>query len=190
MSETTEQKCESGRCSPIVCPACVVATRFPQAVRAVLLVFLAVVLAAIANQVNPLGISWELSSAGRVGIPRSYEGLLPEVPAKVALGMLDSGDVIFLDSREAKDYIKDHIPGAINVPMREWAKAWPKVEGQMPKDGRYLLYCYGAKCGLSTRQAKVMLELGYQHLTVLEYGWKEWCEAGYPTAQPPEGSGQ
>ena len=187
MPETTEQKCESGTCSPLACPACVVATRFPHAARAVLLVFLAVVLAAFANQLNPLGIPWELSAGGRVGIPRVYEGRLPEAPAKVALGMLQSGNVIFLDSREAKDYAKNHIPGAVSLPMRDWDNAWPKVAGRLPRQGSYLLYCYGAKCGLSTRQAKRMLELGYQHLTVLEYGWKEWTEAGYPTEQHPEG---
>ena len=188
MSETTKQKCESGTCSPIVCPMCEAASRFPHVVRAVLLVFLALVLAAIANQLNPRGISWTISPGGRVGIPRRFEGLLPEVPAKVALGMLQSGNVTFLDSREAKDYQADHIARAVSLPMHDWEKAWPQAQPNLPRDGRYLLYCYGAKCGLSTRQAKRMLELGYQHVTVLEHGWKEWTEAGYPTEKHPEGA--
>jgi len=180
-----KQLCESGTCSPIACPMCEAASRFPHAVRAVLLVFLAVVLAAIANQINPRGIPWEISLGGRVGIPRAFEGQLPEVPAKVALGMLQSGEVTFLDSRETKDYQADHTPGAINLPMRDWERVWPKAQRDLPRDGKYLLYCYGAKCGLSTRQAKRLLELGYEHVTVLEHGWKEWTEAGYPTERRP-----
>jgi len=194
----TEHQCEKvgqelASChgaSPIACPMCEAASRFPHAVRAVLLVFLAVVLAAIGNQINPWGIRWEISPGGRVGIPRAFEGQLPEVPAKVALEMLQSGEVTFLDSREAKDYAADHISGAISLPIRDWAKVWPKAQRDLPRDGTYLLYCYGAKCGLSTRQAKRMLELGYQHVTVLEHGWKEWTEAGYPTQQHPEGRAQ
>lgn len=166
---------------------CGLAARFPHLSRAVLLVSLAFLLAALVNQLNPRGIPWDIGPGGRVGIPRAYEGRLPEVPARVALAMWQSGDVTFLDSREAKDYDVDHIPGAINVSMRDWEEVWPKVRGQLPRDGKYLLYCYGAKCGLSTRQAKRLLELGYEHVTILEYGWKEWTEAGYPTAQHPEG---
>ncbi len=30
-------------------------------------------------------------------------------------------------------------------------------------------------------------ELGYQHPTVLEYGWKEWTAAGYRTEKGPRG---
>jgi rhodanese-related sulfurtransferase len=185
--ETTEQKCESGACSPLVCPMCEAATRVPHLLRAILLVFFSVVLAAIADQLNPRGIPWAISPGGRVGIPRAFEGQLPEVPAKVAFGMLQSGKVVFLDSREAKDFAADHIPGAVSLSMRDWGKVWPKAKGKLPRDGRYLLYCYGAKCGLSTRQGKRMLEEGYQHVTVLEHGWKEWTEAGYPTEQRPEG---
>ncbi len=185
-----KQSCESGTCFPIACPMCEAASRCQHLIRAILLVFLAVVLAAIANQINPRGLPWEISPGGRAGIPRAFEGQMPEVPAKVALGMLQSGEVTFLDSREAKDYAADHIPGALNLPMREWENVWPQAQRDLPRDGKYLLYCYGGTGGLSTRQAKRLLELGYRNVTVLAHGWKEWTEAGYPTEQHPEGRAQ
>ncbi len=32
-----------------------------------------------------------------------------------------------------------------------------------------------------------MAQLGYPHLIILEHGWKEWQEAGYPTVAHPQG---
>ena len=169
------------------CPLCMLLVRFPHAARAALLLCLAFAVAAAANLANPLGIRWTLSPDGRVGIPRIYEERLPEVSAKEALAMLKTHSAVFVDTRDAKDYKVDRIPGAINLPMRDWQNSWPKVRSQLPKGAYLLLYCYGGKCGLSTRAGKRLLELGYQHPIVLEYGWKEWQKAGYATEKTAKG---
>lgn len=169
------------------CPLCTLAARVPHVVRAAVLVALAVLVAPVTNQLNPLGIPWLLPASGRPGIPRVYERRLPEVKAAKARDLLHQGDVVFLDSRDEKDYKLDHVPGAVNVPMRDWERAWPKMRDNLPRERTYLLYCYGAKCGLSTRQAKRMLGLGYTHLVILEHGWAEWTKAGYETVLHPKG---
>ncbi len=185
----TPETCETAASGSLVdsCPLCALASRGPHVVRALLLIAAAVVLAAITNQVNFLGLPWRLPASGRPGIPRVLERQLVEVKAAQARALLQAGQVIVLDSRDAKDYRLDHIAGAISVPMRDWEKAWPKVKDALPKDRVYLLYCYGAKCGLSTREAKRLAVLGYPHLLILEHGWKEWQEAGYPTIAHPQG---
>ncbi|MCJ7751932.1 MAG: hypothetical protein MUQ65_12690, partial [Armatimonadetes bacterium] len=94
---------------------------------------------------------------------------------------------LFVDSRDAADYAKDHIPGAVNLPMRKWAELWPQAESQLPRDRTLVLYCYGAHCGLSTRQGKALLEEGYEDLVVLDYGWSTWTKYGQPTVRHPEG---
>jgi len=160
------------------------ARRFPHVIRAAALVGIAFICAALTNAANPLGIRWTPSPDGRIGLPRVFEKRLPEVNARQALEMLRSGKAIFVDSRDAKDYQDNHIPGALNIPMREWNTAWPKMRHRLPKTRTLLLYCYGGKCGLSTRMAKRLLELGYQKPVILEYGWKEWTEARYPTVSP------
>jgi rhodanese-related sulfurtransferase len=53
----------------------------------------------------------------------------------------------------------------------------------LPRDRTLVLYCYGKHCGLSTRQGKRLLELGYDKLMVLDYGWMAWTKAGYPTVR-------
>ncbi len=164
--------------------------RFPHAARAVVLVAIAFLFAACTNAVNPLGIRWTLSPDGRMGLPRVFEDRLPEVNAPEALRMWKSGAAVFIDARDAEDYQEDHIPGAISLPMREWNTAWPKVRQHIPRDGTLLLYCYGGKCGLSTRMAKRLLELGYWHPVILEYGWQEWTEAGCPTERTSGAAGE
>ena len=160
--------------------------RFPYASRAAALAALALLLAALANAAHPLGLRWRPGPDGRIGIPRAYESRLPQITAAEAFAMLQSGEAIFLDSRDAKDFAKDHIPAALNLPMRKWAEVWPGVKTRLPRQAAYVLYCYGGQCGLSTRQGKRLLPLGYDHLFILDYGWKAWSDAGHPTARHPK----
>ena len=161
--------------------------RLPHAVRAVVLVAVALIAAAVYNAANPLGLPWGPSAGNRVGLPRAFESRLPEIDAAQALSLYEAGEVLFVDSRDAKDYDRDHIPGAVSFPMRRWFELWPEMRSRLPKDRTLVLYCYGAHCGLSTRQGKALLEQGYDKLIVLDYGWATWTKHGLPTVEHPEG---
>jgi rhodanese-related sulfurtransferase len=161
--------------------------RFPQARRAFALLCLAAGAAAIWNARLPLGIPWLPSPGNRVGIPRAFEHRLPEINAARALTLYRAGEALFVDSRDPDDYDEDHIPGALSLPQREWAKVWPKMKDSLPRDRLLVLYCYGAHCGLSTRQGKALLEQGHDRLVVLDYGWAAWTKAGNPTLEHPKG---
>jgi len=172
-------------------PACIctwAVARFPHVARAAALVGLALLVGAIYNALNPEGIRWTLSPDGRVGIPRVLESRLPEISAAEALAILKAGDAIFVDSRDEKDYQKDHIAGAINIPMRKWAEQEQRVPKLLPREAKIVLYCYGGACGLSTQMGKRLLEMGYQHPIVLRRGWAEWTEAKYPAARQSAGA--
>ena len=164
--------------------------RFPQAARAAVLLALALAVAALGNAANPMGIRWLPSAGGRVGIPRAFESRLPEIGAREAYALWQVGEAIFVDARDRSDYHKDHIPRAINIPMREWHEVWQEATAQLPRDAELVLYCYGFHCGLSTRMGKRLLELGYERPIVLRRGWAEWTEAGYPTVRSPKGKGR
>ncbi len=159
------------------------AKRFPYAARAFVLFCVAALAALVWNAHLPLGIPWTPSPGNRVGIPRAFENRLPEINAAKALQLYESGEALFVDSRDGKDYDGDHIPGAVSLPMTDWAIAWPKVKAKLPRNRQLVLYCYGAHCGLSTRQAKALLEQGYSRLLILDYGWAAWMKAGNPTVK-------
>ncbi len=182
---------ERGPSCPLVCGSISLirwgVRRFPHAARAAGLLVLALLLGAACNAANPLGIRWLPSPDGRVGLPRVFESRLPQIDAAQALALLQSGQAIFVDSRDQKDYQADHIPGAINIPQRKWVELWPDTRSQLPRDQTLVLYCYGGHCGLSTRQGKRLLQEGYENLLVLERGWEEWTEAGCPTQRRPQG---
>lgn len=194
MAETNAGRGEpidTGACCPIAAGAgCMVRwglRRFPHAARAASLLLVALIVGATYNAANPLGIPWLPSPGNRIGIPRAFETRLPQINALQAMSLYQAGDALFVDSRDADDYARDHIPGAVNLPMRKWAELWPQAEPQLPKDRTLVLYCYGAHCGLSTRQGKTLLEEGYDDLVVLDYGWSTWTKHGQPTARHPEG---
>ncbi len=182
---------ESRACCPIANETSAVlrwaVARFPHAVRAALFLVLAVAAGVVYNAANPLGLPWLPSPGNRVGIPRVFETRLPQINARQAMSLYEAGDALFVDSRDAADYAKDHIPGAVNLPMRKWAELWPQAQSKLPRDRTLVLYCYGAHCGLSTRQGKALLEEGYEDLVVLDYGWSTWTKHGQPTVRRPEG---
>ncbi len=147
----------------------------------------ALLVGAVYNMANPLGIRWHQSPDGRIGIPRAYESRLPQINVDEALSILRSHGAVFVDSRDKKDYDRDHIPGAISFAQRRWVEVWPEMKSQLPPDAAYVLYCYGSHCGLSTRQGKRLLAEGYERLLVLDRGWNGWREAGHPTNRDPNG---
>ena len=163
-------------------------SRFPHAVRGAALVAIAFGLAAASNAMHPLGIRWLQSPDGRIGIPRVFESRLPEISAKDGFALIKSGTAVVIDARDQKDYHKDHIPGAISIPMRKWAEVWPPFAGKPPRNTPILIYCYGGECGLATRMGKRLLELGYEKPIVLRRGWTAWVKAGYPTLRKPQGA--
>jgi len=195
MSRLEPEKTVVGRPPVCACPIACALTglsrltlrRFPHAVRALALVSVALAAGAMWNARLPLGIPWLPSPGNRVGIPRAFESKLPEIDAAQALALYEASDALFVDSRDRKDYERDHVPGAISLPMREWVKLWPRIRDRVPRDRLLVLYCYGAHCGLSTRQAKALLEDGYEKLVILDYGWEAWTKAGNPTVRQPKG---
>jgi rhodanese-related sulfurtransferase len=176
---------------PIVCGGARLlswaALRVPHALRAAALLLVTLVAAAVYNAATPFGIPWGPSPDNRVGIPRVFESRLPQIDAAKALSLYEAGEALFVDSRDEDDYERDHIPGAVSAPMRRWAEIWPDIESEFPRDRLLVLYCYGAHCGLSTRQGKELLRQEYGKLVVLDYGWSAWTDHGHPTVEHPEG---
>ncbi len=77
-----------------------------------------------------------------------------------------------IDARDAAQFAKGHIPGAINI---EWRQAVAR-RGELPQDRMVLIYC---NTGTLSAQAVFALRLlGYDNVKVLQNGFEGWKDKG------------
>lgn len=77
-----------------------------------------------------------------------------------------------LDVRDAVQYAKEHIPGAVNL---EWRQVIAQRQS-IPKDKPVLIYC---NTGSLSAQAGFALRLaGYDNVRILQGGFAEWKAKG------------
>jgi rhodanese-related sulfurtransferase len=85
--------------------------------------------------------------------------------------MMASGNAMLVDVRQPEDYAKGHIPGAVNIPIRELAKNLDKL----PTDKPVVLSCAsGLRCTIGTTSLQI---LGYDNVRTFFPSYKGWTEA-------------
>jgi rhodanese-related sulfurtransferase len=85
-------------------------------------------------------------------------------------------NVTIVDVRDAEDYAKGHIPGAINITnIKSDTKDFPGLR----KDGFNYLYGYSAVCKLPQIAAQKFASLGYP-VKVIQGGFNGWKDYQYP----------
>ncbi len=91
-------------------------------------------------------------------------------------------DGILVDTRDtARRYDVGHIPGAINLPAKQFDELAPR---RLPADRNTLLlfYCDGIDCKLSHMAADDAEDLGYTNIRVYAEGFPDWFKRGHPVA--------
>jgi len=93
--------------------------------------------------------------------------ILPEqIPAE------DWKKITIIDARDADQYAKAHIPGAVNI---DWRQALAR-RAELPTDRMVLVYCnsgtLSAQAGLALRVA------GLDNVRILQGGFNEWKAKG------------
>jgi rhodanese-related sulfurtransferase len=77
-------------------------------------------------------------------------------------------NLVLVDVREAEDFSKGHIPGAINIPKENW----DSPEG-LSKDKTNVVYCYSQQCHLAANACVRFAAAGYPVME-LEGGFGAW----------------
>lgn len=93
------------------------------------------------------------------------------------LGPEDYKKLLVLDVRDAGQFGKDHIPGAMNI---EWRQVFGQ-RAKLPKDKTILVYC-----NTSSFAGQVAMALrmdGFENVRLLHGGYNEWKAAGGMNAQ-------
>lgn len=77
-----------------------------------------------------------------------------------------------LDVRNAGQFAKDHIPGAVNI---EWRKVFAE-RAKLPKDKTILAYCNTSS--FSGQVAMALRMAGYENVRILHGGYDQWKSRG------------
>ncbi len=88
------------------------------------------------------------------------------------------GLVTVLDVRPSDEFAAGHVPGAVNIPLKELEQRLT----ELPKDQEVVAYCRGPYCVLSFDAVDLLRGRGYSARR-LENGLPEWKLAGHPVEQ-------
>jgi rhodanese-related sulfurtransferase/predicted transcriptional regulator len=112
---------------------------------------------------------------------RERDNLEP-VSRKELLRRMRDGLVTLIDTRPEEEFAAGHLPGAINLPLRELKRRLR----ELPRDQEIVAYCRGAYCVLSYEAVAELRKRGFKAFR-LEDGYPEWKAAGLPTENSTSG---
>lgn len=100
---------------------------------------------------------------------------LEPVAAAELTARLRDGSVMLLDVRPNDEYSLGHLPGALNIPLRELEQRL----SELPSGQEIVAYCRGPYCVLSFEAVAALRARGFQ-VRRFEEGFPEWKAAGLP----------
>lgn len=106
--------------------------------------------------------------------------LMQEIKTDELKKMIDNGeDFVLVDALGVDSYRKNHIPGAINIPLDELTRRKDSLPADRGK--RIVTYCGSTTCSASEKIAGEIEKLGYSNVHRYTSGLKGWIEAGNST---------
>jgi rhodanese-related sulfurtransferase/predicted transcriptional regulator len=95
------------------------------------------------------------------------------------------GEVTVLDVRPPEEYAAGHVPGALNIPVKELIAHLETL----PHDQEVVAYCRGPYCVLAFEAVSQLRAHGFRARR-LEEGFPEWKTAGLPVEEGVAGESQ
>ena len=105
---------------------------------------------------------------------------LEPVTAKELMAGLRDGSVVLLDVRPEDEYGLGHLPGAMNIPLRQLEQRLT----ELPRKQAIVAYCRGPYCVLSFEAVAALRVHGFD-VRRFEDGFPEWKAAGLPIEAAP-----
>lgn len=96
-----------------------------------------------------------------------------------ALRIFREKKALFIDARPSFEFVKGHIPGAINVYANEFEPHIPDLL-HYPMDTLVVAYCGGGLCELSHDLADQLTKLGFKRVVVYTGGTTDWTAKNLP----------
>jgi rhodanese-related sulfurtransferase len=130
---------------------------------------------ALLNAVGRVGEVYLADVARIVRLYLTHKDELEPVPAQEVLSRARQGLVTVLDVRPPEEFAAGHVPGAVNIPVRELEKRLK----ELPKGREVVAYCRGPYCLMSYDAVALLRRKGVKARR-LEAGLPEWRLAGLP----------
>jgi rhodanese-related sulfurtransferase/DNA-binding transcriptional ArsR family regulator len=105
---------------------------------------------------------------------RARDELEPVTAAELVTRLRD-GSVMLIDVRPEDEYGLGHLPGALNIPLRQLERRL----SELTRDLEIVAYCRGPYCVLSFEAVAALRSLGF-NVRRLEEGFPEWKASGLP----------
>ncbi|MCE4613261.1 MAG: rhodanese-like domain-containing protein [Desulfurococcales archaeon] len=103
-------------------------------------------------------------------------GSYREIGVEEARDLAEKGALI-IDVRSPDSYNKEHIKGAISIPLEDLDKRINEI----PRDRPVVVYCGSRECKASYYASRKLAAAGYDNIYRFVDGLKGWKEAGLPT---------
>lgn len=101
----------------------------------------------------------------------------PSLTPQQAITLVNGQDGVFVDLRDAADYNKGHISGAVNIPSTKLEERMVELESY--KDKPVILVCkMGQQASAAGKQLKAA---GYSQVNKMTGGMMEWANLQLPT---------
>ena len=101
-----------------------------------------------------------------------------EVDADFVLQAGSAPGTLLLDARAAAAFGAGHIPGALNLPLGEFAGLFPKLEPRLQAAALLVVYCSDPACGDSSELARRLWAKGLKSLLLYRGGMEDWSGKG------------
>ena len=89
--------------------------------------------------------------------------------------VIGSPDVFVVDARLPQDYARDHLPGAVNLPVTAGPSERDAILGKA-RPRRAVVYCQSAGCSWAGIVAEDLKLRGFRDICVMSGGWQEWSD--------------
>ncbi|OGF49487.1 MAG: hypothetical protein A2044_02495 [Candidatus Firestonebacteria bacterium GWA2_43_8] len=136
------------------------------------------IFATVFNALNPNGVAL-FSQHNAEGVEEKEPFI--RVDSNHVQALYNKVGVIFVDARSKKDYLKNHIKGAISIPKEDFTAQFEKLHGLIAIDAEIVVYCGSEYCPSSEKVARRLMKEGYSKIYVYGNGWNEWLMLKLPT---------
>jgi len=99
-----------------------------------------------------------------------------KISIKDAINLYNNRKALFVDARTEIDFLNAHIPGAINLPEKEFDEFINDFLTKIDSQTTIITYCNGTDCPLAKNLSEKLVFVGYDNVYYLINGLNRWKE--------------